>query len=285
MSKITVLYSGTPHDTASVQFATQLATGLGSVATCRFVADTRTVVGAEQWRDYQMVVGLEGYSVAQPLLGEHYATQLRERMAAAETAFNALHAGPSLVWGACVDLPQTTEDELEALGYLNDLVVAGFESDPVVIDLLSKRILLGSGGPIALINAPPSAASLADMTVIIAWRPAATTKRAIQSALPMLRVARQVSVVSIENATDPPMVPSARELADYLRHEHQVTAISTTLPAADDPPLQLAALYREIGADLLVMGGYSHSWVAELLFGSFTRYFITHRCCNLLLAH
>lgn len=285
MSNITVLYSGTSRDTPAVQFAATLATGLGGAATCRFVADTRTVLGTEQWRDYQIVVGLEGFSVAQPLLGEHYATQLQDRLEVAKTAFKEHSTLHNVTWGACIDLLQSSEAELVALGFLNDLVIASFDSEPVITDLLTKRILLGSGGPVALIDSSPLAMTLADMTVIIAWKPAATTKRAIQSTLPILRAARQVEVVSIDEPGEPPMIPNAREVADYLRGDHNVAATPTLLRAADDPCLQLAELYRERGADLLVMGGYSRSRVAELLFGGFTRYFVTQRCCNLLLAH
>jgi nucleotide-binding universal stress UspA family protein len=285
MSNITVLYAGTPRDTAAVQFAATLANGLGGVATCRLVADERTVLGAEQWRDYQMVVGLEGFSVAHPLRDEHYATQLQECVEAAQIAFKEHSTLRGIVWGDYLDLRQSSDAELVALGYLNDLVIAGFDSDPVIVELLSKTILLGSSGPVVLINSPPQAITLANMNVVIAWKPAIATSHAIQSALPILRAARNVHVISIEEPGEPAMIPSSRDLADYLRASHHVTATASLVRAADNPCLQLAELYREYEADLLVMGGYSRSWATELLFGGFTRHFVTQRTCNLLLAH
>jgi len=61
--------------------------------------------------------------------------------------------------------------------------------------------------------------------------------------------------------------------------------VLVVLQAADDPALQLAELYAELGADLLVMGAYSHSRLKRLFFGDFTGHFLKQRPCNLLLAH
>lgn len=284
MSNITVLYSGTPREVAAVQFATTVATGLGVGAQCRFVATVRSILDAEQWRDYQMVVGLEGFTVARPMLEQEYREQLTERVATAETAFKMLPEARAMTWGSSIDLERTREPDLAGLGYAHDLMVAGFDTDPVVSDLLIKRILLDGGGPIALVKDPPST-TLAGATVILAWKPGAAAKRAMQSALPILRAVRRVCVVSIAETGEPPIAPDAHEIVDYLRNGHHVNAEALALRAADSPQLQLTELYREIGAALLVMGGFSHSWLEELLFGGFTKYFIANRCCNLLLAH
>jgi nucleotide-binding universal stress UspA family protein len=49
-----------------------------------------------------------------------------------------------------------------------------------------------------------------------------------------------------------------------------------------------AALLRavtEAGADLLVMGGYGHSRLGELVLGGVTRHVLTHAHLPVLLAH
>ena len=121
--------------------------------------------------------------------------------------------------------------------------------------------------------------------MVFAWKPSASAKHALRYALPLFRKARQVYLVAIEEDGEPAAVPSVQDMADYLMNVHSVATSPMLLRAADDPSRQLADLYREVGADLLVMGAYSHSRLQRLFFGGFTRHFLKKRDCNLLLAH
>jgi len=47
----------------------------------------------------------------------------------------------------------------------------------------------------------------------------------------------------------------------------------------------LLAKAKELGADLLVMGGYGHSRVRELIFGGATRHVLHHYDLPVLIAH
>ena len=47
----------------------------------------------------------------------------------------------------------------------------------------------------------------------------------------------------------------------------------------------LLAQAREQGADLLVMGGYGHSRLREMLIGGTTRYILEHMTVPVLFAH
>jgi nucleotide-binding universal stress UspA family protein len=285
MSNFTVLYSGTPHEAAVITFSAWLARGLNQSVECRFVADPRSVLAGEQWWDYQAVVGLEGFTVARPYMEESYHTERIAREAEARTAFEQFATAQGVRWGECLDLVRTPEHELSSLGFAHDLVFADFASNSEVLDLIVKQILIEGGGPISLIKAAPRAATLNAATVVLAWKPVATAKRALQAAIPILRAAGEVHVVSLADKGEAPPQPGAPEIAEFLREAHQVNVRSVVLPAHGGAPRQLAEYYENANADLLVMGGYSHSWLQELLFNGFTKYFVANHCANVLLAH
>ena len=141
------------------------------------------------------------------------------------------------------------------------------------------------GGPIALIKSPLRVSDFHHSTIVVAWKPVTAAKRALQNALPLLRAVKRVCVVSVDEYGVPPMNPSVADIASYLHSAHRVPAEPHTLRAADNPMLLLAEFYQQSGADLLVMGGYSHSRLQELLFGGFTQYFTEQQHGNLYLVH
>ncbi|HNR00056.1 MAG TPA: ABC transporter substrate-binding protein, partial [Trueperaceae bacterium] len=98
----------------------------------------------------------------------------------------------------------------------------------------------------------------------------AAAKHALRYALPMMRKAATVHLVSIDEEGAPKSVPSAQQIADYLMEVHCVSVQASGLRAADSPPEQLAEFYAEVGADMLVMGAYS-SGITNPLAQYFTR--------------
>lgn len=285
MANLAVLYSGLPEEAAAVNFTAGLAAVLRVQAERRFMASVRAIIGPEQWRDYQTVVGLEGFSSARPIFHEQYQTQLAERLAGAEAALGDLPNARGFEIGPPIDLLHTPETALATLGFTYDAVLASFDADPVIPELLIRQTLVRGGGPIALIKEPPRHTDLRDSTVIVAWKPLVAAKRAVQHALPILRAVKRVVVASAEEYGEPPMSPDAHAMATYLNTCHQVRAEPHVLRPADSPVAQLVELYRESGADLMVMGGYSHSRLQELFFGGFTQYFTEQQSCNLYLVH
>ena len=271
MANLALLYSGLPAEASAVSFTTGLAQVLHLRAESRFIAGVRAIIGPEQWREYQTVVGLEGFASAQPVLDEKFQILLAARMQDAAAALNNLPEARTLARGRPLELLHTPEVVFSILGFTYDLLLASFEADPVIPELLIRQTLLRGGGPIALIKEPLRARDFGDSTVIVAWKPSVASKRAIQSALPILRSVKRVCVVSVGEYGEPPMNPDAVAIASYLNTCHQVPAAPHILRPADSPVLQLAEFYQEMGADLLVMGGYSHSRLQEIFFGGFTQ--------------
>jgi nucleotide-binding universal stress UspA family protein len=74
------------------------------------------------------------------------------------------------------------------------------------------------------------------------------------------------------------------KLTAYLKL-HGVNAHSHTISNDKSPAAALEQYYVEQGADLMVMGAYSHSRLREMVLGGFTRHFLNSGKCNLMLVH
>lgn len=133
-----------------------------------------------------------------------------------------------------------------------------------------EAVLFNAGRPCLLV---PEACALrgAPRNVVVAWSPTREASRAIHDALPFLAAAENVSVVVVAeewtSAEQNPGDDMARHLA---RHDIKVEV--KHVPAVGK--LVSEVLLEEArfqGADLIVMGGYSHSRTGEWLFGGVTR--------------
>jgi nucleotide-binding universal stress UspA family protein len=284
-ANITVLYGGEPAEFAALDFTAMLATGLDARAECRFARDPLAALTLDQRSDYRNLIEMSGWGQAHTYLVETSQVKVRELSATAAERFRRLPASAHLAWERPLDLSDNAGTALTALGFTRDLLVASFNLNDGVRAALLQRVLLAAGAPVALVAHPTAARRLEDSTLVVAWKPSAAAKHALRYALPLMRKARQVHLVAIEEDAAPKTVPSAQEIADYLLEVHSVTVQASGLRAADSPPLQLAEFYREMGADLLVMGAYSTSRLQEMWFGGFTKHFLTRPTCNLLLAH
>ncbi|MSR14286.1 MAG: universal stress protein [Gammaproteobacteria bacterium] len=285
MANLAVLYSGSPEEHPAVKFTAALAAALRVPAESRFMAGVRAIIGPEQWREYQTILGLEGFANARPIFDEQFQSLLTERLRNAEAELAKLPEAGSFARGPAIELLHMPETTFATFGFTYDLLLASFDADPVIPELLIGQTLIRGGGPIALIKEAPHFEKFSDSTVIVAWKPLAAAKRALQNALPLLRVAKRVCVVTANEYGESAMNPDASAVALYLSACHQIRATPHMLPSADSPEAQLTEFYREVGADLMVMGGYSHSRLKELLFGGFTQYFTEKKVCNLYQAH
>ena len=119
--------------------------------------------------------------------------------------------------------------------------------------------------------------------VMIAWHGDREGLRAVRYAMPFLTAAKAVEVVMIDppaSETDP-----AEDLAVYLsRHGVHVTTFAQP-GGANSVAGALGRRVLETGADLLVMGGYSHSRFREYVLGGVTRDVLHNLPSPVLIAH
>lgn len=164
-----------------------------------------------------------------------------------------------------------------------DVTVLGrsSEDEVVMLDVL-EAVLLGSGRP--LLIAPHQAPAQIGRTIAIAWKDTAEAARAIACATPLLRAADSIVVVAVTEGTHTDTASTGR-LTGFLRWQNPEVRLRTVNAGGKDPGDALLAAVAETGADLLVMGGYSHSRMREVVFGGVTRRVLRAADLPVLMAH
>jgi nucleotide-binding universal stress UspA family protein len=184
-------------------------------------------------------------------------------------AFGSAKSGCTLSWRA---IEGHSVEGIIADARYNDLVVLAHppEGGEFSLDAMAN-ILVGCGRPVVL--APEANQSRLGHDVAIAWKESAEAARAVTAAMPMLARAKKIFVLSAdEEGKDPELsTKSSQRLAEHLaRHGLTVEAhgfVAKPHMAAET----LVRKAKELGADILVSGAYSHGRVRELVFGGFTR--------------
>lgn len=163
------------------------------------------------------------------------------------------------------------------------LPVSGSGEDSVE---LAEALIFGSGRPVLLFD--PDKAPLGPRsieTVLVAWDGSRCAARAVADALPLLRRARDIHVLTVlgENrAID------AGRAAGLVRHLsiHGLSSEPYEIEVGDktigDVFEREAAVFS---ADLLVMGAFGHSRLREFVLGGATRSMIRRPPCPVLLSH
>lgn len=151
----------------------------------------------------------------------------------------------------------------------SDLVVAGRREDGVgpLTRSIAETALFGSGKPVLIAPAKPPEAI--GSRIVIGWNRSASSVRAVQAAMPLLKSANHISMVSVKtNAKDG---AEAGAMAEYLALHDVSVEVKEIEP--DYRPVSEVLLdeVKQVKADLLVMGAYSHSRLRELILGGVTR--------------
>ena len=148
-----------------------------------------------------------------------------------------------------------------------------------------QRLLLQVGRPVLVVPASGRFDAVGS-TVMVAWKDTRESARAVHDALPILCRARHVHLVCLERPADNRHVSRSQldELHRWLLR-HEVEATLHQEAANSGIGQRLLARAGELGADLVVMGGYGHSRLHELVLGGVTRTLLAHMSVPLLLSH
>ncbi len=177
------------------------------------------------------------------------------------------------------------EEEMVArLSHLSDLVVLGrpgSTDEDLQFTLSLEAALLAGGRPVML--APVGMPESIGRRVAIAWRGTSDCARAVAGAMSILQRAEAVTVLTA--ATARTQAARASELVSYLAW-HVVPATAKAIEVGGDGVgASLLDAAREDGADVIVMGGYGHSRVREMILGGVTRHIIGHAEIPVIMAH
>jgi nucleotide-binding universal stress UspA family protein len=150
---------------------------------------------------------------------------------------------------------------------------------------LIEAALMTSGRPVLVV---PYAGryKAVGARVLVAWNNSREAARAVSDALPLLAQAASVTVLEV-SATGRRPADGGATGADIARHlaRHGVNAEAHAVAGSISVPDALLNYAADLSADLLVVGGYGHSRLRELILGGITRELLQHMTLPVLMSH
>jgi nucleotide-binding universal stress UspA family protein len=193
--------------------------------------------------------------------------------------------GPSGAKLGCgwFDAAPDGDDFVGSYGRVFDLTVLGQPGHEAQSPRMAtlETALFDSGRPVLI--APSSAPARLGENVLIAWNCSTEQARTTAFAMPLLRAAKQVTVLTVEGGTVPG--PPGTKLVDTLER-HGIKATAVTLPLGRRTSGEtILAHAQSLGCDLLVKGAYTQSRLRQMIFGGATRHILAHAHLPVLMAH
>lgn len=269
----------------ALAFAAALTQSFAAKAESTFVSKSLVLLQEDEHAKVANVYRTEGLAASQELTEALYKEQFKKRATAVKEWFarttSSLGSAHSLIWQDTLDVFGETAEQIRNKCSVHDMTIVSADISASIWDTLLEGALFATGRPLVLVRAFTAGKTLADSTIMLAWKQSPQTLRAQWFALPLLQKAKRVVVTHVQEGD------AAEDIQGVLRYleQHGIKADAKPLANVQDAALGLEQAYAEVKADLLVMGAYSHSRLREMVFGGFTRYFLTNSQCNLLLAH
>lgn len=181
-----------------------------------------------------------------------------------------MNDGDRATWRAFLDNPTRS---LLLNARAADLIVTGKADGSLAGDhyrtIDTGELILSAGRPV-LIMADEGRPLRAE-NIVVAWKDTREARRAVADAMPFLRYAKDVLVVTLE---DHERAAARANLSDVVRFlmRHGVKARSEVVGhERSEDANTLALVAGNMDADLVVAGGYGHSRMREWAFGGLTR--------------
>jgi len=175
--------------------------------------------------------------------------------------------------------------------HLVDLIIVG-QTDPkdpesFIAEQFVEHIVLCAGRPVLVVPST-GPAEVSGKHVLIAWDGSREATRAIHDAMPLLGRAKNVTLLTVNAMrAEPPRyrIPGADIALTVARHGVKIDVREITVDQEIPVGEVLLAQAMELGCGLIVMGGYAHSRLHELILGGVTRTILESMTVPVLLSH
>lgn len=169
---------------------------------------------------------------------------------------------------------------MAARGKPADLIVLARPGKPDGEAALHAAIF-ETGRLLLLVPSASSASPVFGLHMAIAWKVSEQASRAVTAAIPWLKQAAQVSVLTVGTPTT-----SAPDDALALLKDHGIEAESVLVEhGAESAGAELLRQAHAIGADCLVMGAYRHNRLLETILGGVTHHMLKGADLPLFMMH
>jgi nucleotide-binding universal stress UspA family protein len=163
-------------------------------------------------------------------------------------------------------------------------VVAQAEPDGDVSETLTiEAALFNSGRPVLVVPYIQSTGIKLDR-VMICWDGSRNAARAVGDAMPLLRRAGAVDVVTVESREHRNELAGLK-IAEHLARHGLKIELKPIVAADVDVSDTILSYAAHASVDLIVMGGYGHSRLRELMLGGATNGMLRSMTVPTLMAH
>jgi nucleotide-binding universal stress UspA family protein len=180
------------------------------------------------------------------------------------------------------------EDALEgdyfvgSYGRVFDVTVLGRpSSDPKGPHMSTLEASLFESGRPSLIAPPTPPSSLGD-NILVAWNCSTEQARATAFAMPLLKTAKRVTVLTVEGASVPG--PTGEQITRYLQL-NGISAQAVTERQTKSAGETILSYASANNCDLIVKGAYTQSRIRQMIFGGTTRHILAKANLPVLTAH
>lgn len=141
-----------------------------------------------------------------------------------------------------------------------------------------EAVLLGTGRPVLI--EPPKCKAKKSERVAFGWNESAEASRALAMTLPWLVEMSAVTVIVSKDRK-----PRAKALLDYLAWHGVAANIQILDGRGSSVGEAMLNVCSDVGAEFLVVGGFSHARARELLFGGVTHYLLEESRLPTIMVH
>ncbi len=238
------------------------------------------IIGLAAAEPHYAYVGADGTQLAV----DYYAAERKNievMLERAEDRFRQVVAGSvPMKWRSYI--ANTTEMLIDQARCC-DIVVASAEDSAGANEVLDPgHLILAGGRPVIMVG--DGTKGFASEKVAIAWKDTREARRAVADALPILKRAKQVKLVSRSEGDISAEAASLSGVVEWLG-QHGVQCETQLVEQGAEFDDALGLLSHEGAPDLLVLGGYGHSRVREWLFGGVTRDLLGANSVNRLFSY
>ena len=149
----------------------------------------------------------------------------------------------------------------------------------------AEELVFGSGHPTIIVPQLEVVGPVALDRILVAWDKSRTAARAIADAMPILRAAGHVRLLTVLGEKE---IVSERSVAEFARHLtlHGVKAVVDQVEAGGRAIGEVLSDQAKIhGSDLIVMGAYGRSRIREFILGGATKAMLTQPPTALFMSH
>ncbi|MGE5172142.1 MAG: universal stress protein [Rudaea sp.] len=227
-------------------------------------------------------------AVLPPGLVEERLRATGEAQDRAEARFRetAAAAGLSAIeWRAPTGAPV---DAAVAHGRCTDLFLMG-QRDPSEVafsEEIVATVLLATGRPTLVVPYIGAGPTLGE-NILVAWNGGREAARAIGDAMPLLERAKRVDVISVETERQETVDKhlAGDRVAAWLRGHGVAANIARQEASGVGIGEWLLSRAADLGSDMIVMGGYAHARMRELILGGVTQTMLRSMTIPVFMSH